>query len=177
MSTAWPHPAPEDCGGARHLVAGMKLPDIALASTLGGTVNLARHSGRAVLFIYPWTGRPGVSDPPNWDHIPGAHGSTPEAEGFEARKASFASLGYEIFGLSGQSTAWQQEFASRRGISFALLSDESGAFRDALRLPVFETGGVLYLKRLTLMLEAGAISRVFFPVHPPDTHAAEVLHS
>jgi hypothetical protein len=30
---------------------------------------------------------------------------------------------------------------------------------------------VVYLKRLTLILRDGRIERVFYPVHPPDTHA------
>ncbi len=133
-------------------------------------MNFARSTGKAVLFIYPWTGRPGVSDPPNWDHIAGAHGSTPEAEGFEAQKQSFAALGYEIFGLSGKSTSWQQEFAARKAISYALLSDEHGAFRDGLRLPTFETGGVMYLKRLTLLIDGGTSPARSSPcTHPTRT--------
>ena len=77
-----PPRAPVDDGGARHLVGGLALPNVALPSTLGGTLNLSAQSGTAVIYFYPWTGRPGLADPPGWDDIPGAHGSTPEAEGF-----------------------------------------------------------------------------------------------
>ncbi|HEU5323601.1 MAG TPA: peroxiredoxin, partial [Methylomirabilota bacterium] len=31
------------------------------------------------------------------------------------------------------------------------------------------------VKRLTLVVDDGAISKVFYPVFPPDTHADEVL--
>ena len=42
----------------------MKLPDIALAATSGPHVNLSRLKGRAVVYIYPRTGVPGVDAPP-----------------------------------------------------------------------------------------------------------------
>ena len=56
----------------------------------GEPVNLARRPGRAIVFVYPWTGRAGVANPPDWDDIPGAHGSTPETEGFPALTTSSA---------------------------------------------------------------------------------------
>jgi peroxiredoxin len=71
-----------DDGAADHLTSGLVLPDIALPSSRGGMLNLSTRAGAAVVYVYPWTGRPGVSDPPGWDTIPGAHGSTPETEGF-----------------------------------------------------------------------------------------------
>ena len=45
----------------------------------------------------------------------------------------------------------------------------------ALGLPTFEVAGVTLLKRLTLALRDGAVTRVWYPVFPPDTHAAQVL--
>ncbi|MBS0270185.1 MAG: peroxiredoxin, partial [Proteobacteria bacterium] len=79
METNWPWPSPVDDGTAKHLIAGTRLPDVALPATRGASVNLARYQERAVLFAYPMTGTPGVANPPDWDVIPGAHGSTPEA--------------------------------------------------------------------------------------------------
>lgn len=175
MTTPWPYPAPDDDGGTRHLAPGLALPDIALPATDGRSVSLARSSGRWVVFVYPWTGRPGRPNPPLWDEIPGAHGSTPEAEGFRDTYAAFREAGFDVFGLSGQATADQREFANRVGLPFALLSDADGALRAALRLPAFETGGVAYLKRLTLVVENGRLARVDYPVHPPHTHARDLL--
>lgn len=174
MST-WPFPAPQDDGAAVHLVAGTRIADVALASTQGGTINLAMRGGPAVVFIYPWTGRPGLANPPGWDDFPGAHGSTPEAEGFRDSADRFSALGATVFGLSTQATDYQREFAERLRLPFALLSDERFAFADALSLPRFETGGVTYLARLTLVVHSGRIVKMFYPVHPPDRHAAEVL--
>lgn len=172
---SWPWPAPTDDGGARHLEQGLPIPDISLPATSGRTVSLARIPGRAVVFCYPWTGRPGLPNPPNWDTIPGAHGSTPEAEGFRNLYLGFEEIPTALFGLSMQAQDEQQEFAQRLGLPFELLSDATGSFRRSLDLPVFAAGGKLYLKRLTLILRDGLIEQVFYPVHPPDAHAREVL--
>ncbi|MDO9383395.1 MAG: peroxiredoxin [Hyphomicrobiaceae bacterium] len=162
-------------GAARHLVPGLALPDIALPSTHGGAISLAGQRGLNVFYIYPWTGRPGLPDPPNWDDIPGAHGSTPEAAGFRDLHAQFHAVGAGVFGISGQDTGYQQEFSDRCKLPFALLSDAGGALRSALSLPTFETGGVLYLKRLTLIIRDGELVRLIYPVSDPAGHAADVL--
>jgi peroxiredoxin len=173
--TAWPWPAPLDDGGARHLVRGLRMPDLAMPTTAAENVSFAGLPGRAVLFCYPWTGRPGLPNPPGWDEIPGAHGSSPEAEGFRDLLTAFADLGIAVFGLSTQATDYQRELASRLRLGYPLVSDHGFALAHALRLPTFETVGERYLKRLTLALSDGAIESVFYPVHPPDAHAREVL--
>jgi peroxiredoxin len=171
----WPWPAPKDDGEAKHIIAGTNLPDVALPATHGAPVNLARYQERAVIFVYPMTGVPGKRNPPKWDKIPGAHGSTPEAEDFRDHYAGFRLKGFEVFGLSTQSPAAQLEFAFRTGLPFQLLSDEEFAFADGLELPCFKAGGELYLKRLTLIVRNGIIYRVIYPVHPPDAHASALL--
>jgi peroxiredoxin len=153
----------------------LALPDLALSSTSGGAVNLRRREGAAIVYVYPWTGRPGLPDPPGWDEIAGAHGSTPETAGFRDRYQQFRAFDVEVFGLSTQSDAHQRELCARLGVPFAILSDESYAFQRALGLPTFEAGGVAYLKRLTFFVRDGRIEHVFYPVHPPETHAREVL--
>ncbi len=172
--TAWPYPAPVDDGGAAHLLAGLELPDVALSSTSGAAINLRDQAGQAVVFLYPWTGRAGLANPPDWDTIPGAHGSTPEAEGFRERFPDFQARGIAVFGLSSQDTHHQREFAERLKLPFPVLSDANFAFANALKLPRFETGGAVYLKRLTLVISNGLIERAVYPVHPPDTHARQM---
>lgn len=171
----WPWPAPLNDRAAKHLIAGTRLPDIALPATHGAPVNLARFQERAVVFVYPFTGTPGQANPPDWDKIPGAHGSTPEAEGFRDHYAEFQVKGYEVFGVSGQTTDAQRAFAERNGISFQLLSDATLAFADALKLPRFVAGRHTYLHRLTLIVRDGVIYRCIYPVHPPHTHASQLL--
>jgi peroxiredoxin len=83
-------------------------------------------------------------------------------------------VGAEVFGLSTQTSDYQREMAERLHLPFVLLSDAAFALQRALALPTFSTGGVTYLKRLTLAIKRGAIERVYYPVHPPTAHAREV---
>ena len=168
-------PLAVDDGGARHLLSGTRLPDIALPSTGGEAVNLSRWPGRAVVYCYSWTGRPGFSDPPGWDDIPGAHGSTPQAEGYRDNYKTFTRLGIAVFGLSLQSTAYQSEMVQRLGLPFNVLSDETRAFSDALGLPRFETGGAFYLKRLTIVSYGGEIEKTVYPVKNPSIDAQNIV--
>ncbi len=158
-----------------HLEPGLALPRISLSATTGREICIADMLGTSVLTVYPWTGRPGVPNPPNWDHIPGAHGSTPELEGFRELAAEFAGLNVGLFGLSRQTTDWQREMAARLRLPFPILSDAEGRFASALSLPSFATGGESYLKRLTLVVSSGTIETRFFPVPDPASHAREVL--
>ena len=166
--------APTDDGAARHLQRGRRLPDLSLPATTGGAVNVAQLKGRSIVYCYPWTGRPGLANPPGWDEIPGAHGSTPQTEGFRDLYDGFRQVGVEVFGLSTQVSAYQREMAERLGVPFAILSDAAFALQRALALPTFTTGGVTYLKRITLAIKNGAIERIYYPVHPPAAHAREV---
>jgi peroxiredoxin len=154
---------------------GLKLPAIALPATDGRNICLASLTGLSVVAIYPWTGRPGQPNPPDWDDIQGAHGSTPELEGFRDLTPQFAEFGVAVFGLSGQETAYQAEMAQRLGLSFPVLSDADGRFALALALPTFATGGVNYLKRLTLVIKDGIVETVFYPIDEPARHAGDVL--
>ncbi len=158
-----------------HLKPGVALPRVSLAATTGGEVCLAETPGISVLIVYPWTGRPGHPNPPNWDDIEGAHGSTPELEGFRDLAPDFAALDIALFGLSRQATDWQREMVARLSLPFPILSDAEGRFASALSLPSFATGGGIYLKKLTLILSSGAIEASFFPVPDPASHAGEVL--
>jgi peroxiredoxin len=170
-------PQATDDGDAFSLTPGTNVPPVALPATDGTAVNLAALRGRSVVIVYPWTGRPGHPNPPDWDLIPGAHGSTPELEGFRDCHGDFAQEGVRLFGLSRQDTAYQRELVARLGLPFPILSDEAGAFGAGLALPTFATGGTTYLKRLTLLIADSRIDRVFYPVIDPAGYAAEVLRA
>lgn len=162
-------------GALDHVSPGTKLPPVSLPATDGTAIDFASRAGRSVAAVYPWTGRPGQPNPPNWDDIPGAHGSTPELEGFRELHDRFAQKGLAIYGLSLQETDYQKEAAERLRLPFPLLSDAHGVFAGAMRLPSFATGGETYLKRLTLVVEDGHVEWVFYPVPDPAGHAGEVL--
>ena len=129
-----------------------------------------------MLYVYPMTGRPNVALPDGWDEIPGARGCTPESCGFrdhfaELREASAAA----VHGISTQDPAYQREAVSRLKLPFTLLSDERLQLATALGLPTFEAGGMTLYRRLTMIVAAGVIEYVFYPVFPPDGHAGDVL--
>ena len=168
-------PVPQDDGAARHL-AGAKLPDIALPATEGGPVNLSKLNGRTVVYVYPRTGVPGIDPPDGWDQIPGARGCTPQSCSFRDHFGELKRLGVaQLFGLSTQDSAYQKEAATRLHLPFAVLSDEKLALTSALNLPTFSTAGMTLLKRMALVIDDGVISKVFYPVFPPDKNAAEVI--
>jgi peroxiredoxin len=142
----------------------------------GAKVDLSRLKGRTVVYAYPRTGVPGKPLVDGWDAIPGARGCTPQSCGFrdhfaELRKAGAAHL----FGLSTQDSDYQREAALRLHLPFAILSDADFKLAKALRLPTFEVEGVTLLKRLTLVIDDGSITHVFYPVFPPDKSAQEVV--
>jgi peroxiredoxin len=168
-------PVPTDDGAARHL-AGMRMPDLALSATDGGQVNLSKLAGRTVVYAYPRTGEPGKPSPDGWDAIPGARGCTPQSCGFRDHFADLRIAGVaHLFGLSTQDTAYQREAATRLHLPFPLLSDADLRLARALRLPTFAVAGMTLIKRLALIIDDGAISKVFYPVFPPDRNAAEVM--
>ncbi|MGH3326263.1 MAG: peroxiredoxin [Streptomycetales bacterium] len=169
---------PVDDGAAAHL-PGSRVPPIALPSTSGPTFPLdaaQRGAERLVLYAYPRTGRPG-DEPltPDWDTIPGARGCTPESCGFRDHAAELRAAGAAVAGVSTQDTAYQREAVERLGLPFPLLSDADLALARALGLPTFQAAGQTLLKRLTLVVRAGVIEHVFYPVFPPGDHAGEVL--
>jgi len=168
-------PVPQDDGGARHL-AGMRLPDLSLAATDGSSINLARLSGRTVVYVYPRTGRPGVPLPEGWDAIPGARGCTPQSCGFRDHFRELRALGVRrVYGLSTQDSEYQREVVERLHLPFALLSDDRLEWQRALRLPTFEVDGMTLLKRMALVVDDGVVTHVFYPVFPPDRSAGEVI--
>lgn len=169
-------PQPVDDGLADHLL-GARVPYLAFRATDGSEVSLAPGTpGRRVLFVYPTTGVPGEDMPRGWDDIPGARGCTPEACGFRDNLESLRDAGAaEIYGLSTQDTAYQLELARRLHLPYPLLSDPDLLFRRELGLPVFEVEGKTFYKRMTLVLSADTIEHVFYPVFPPDEHAADVV--
>ena len=169
-------PVPPDDGAADHL-AGAAAPPVALPSTDGTVVTLDRMGpGRTVLYAYPWTARPGADMPDGWDAIPGARGCTAEACAFRDHHADLLAAGTSaVYGLSTQDTAYQREAVERLHLPFPMLSDEALSATRALGLPTFEVDGRTLLRRLTLVVRDGRVEKVFYPVFPPDRHAAEVL--
>lgn len=167
-------PVPVDDGAAAHLT-GLEVPALVLDSS-AGPVDLAEFgAGRAVLYIYPRTGRPDREPKDEWNAIPGARGCTPQSCGFRDHVADLAERGVSVAGLSVQPLGEQQELAERLHIAYPVIADPDGRLGAALGLPTFEFEGLTLYRRVTLVFEAGRIAKVFYPVFPPDKSAEEVL--
>lgn len=171
-------PEPEDDGAADHL-PGRAVPAIWLASTSGEHMRMdtvSQDVERLVLYAYPRMSVPG-EEPfvDGWDLIPGARGCTPQACAFRDHASDLRDAGARVVGLSTQPAAEQLEAVARLHLPFPLVSDAALELTKALELPVFTVRGVTLLKRLTLIVRGGTVEHVFYPVFPPDTHAATVL--
>jgi peroxiredoxin len=168
-------PAPVDDGAASHLT-GATIPDIPLQATDGTSVSLGKLAGRVVVYAYPWTGRPGqVGLVDGWDMIPGARGCTPQSCAFRDHAADIRAAGAaHLYGLSTQDTDYQREAAERLHLPFPLLSDANLVLTKAIGLPTMEVAGRTLLKRLALVIDDARITKIFYPVFPPDQNAADV---
>lgn len=155
---------------------GRVLPQVELAATTGGSVNLSLlDAPRTIIYCYPRTSVPGQPAPTGWDLIPGARGCTPQACTFRDHHKELAERQAQVFGLSTQSRAYQHEMAERLHLPFAVLSDEHFELIDALDLPTFEVDGMRLIERLTLIVGRAAVEAVLYPVREPERNAAEVI--
>jgi peroxiredoxin len=167
-------PVPEDDGACDHLM-GRMLPQLTLGSSQGLVSLRALSLGRLVLYVYPRTGRPDRPTPAGWDAVPGARGCTPQSCAFRDHAAELAALGAAVAGFSAQPLEEQLEFAERNHMPYPVIADPELKLAAALGLPTFEFEGTMLYKRVTLVIEACAVSKVFYPVFPPDENASDVL--
>ena len=167
-------PVPVDDGAADHL-QGTPLPKISLSATSGETVDIDQLPGLVVFYIYPMTGRPDTPLPEGWDDIPGARGCTPQSCSFRDHHADLLELDASVYGVSTQSSDYQQEAKLRLHLPFDLLSDSTLELKRELNLPTFEAADSELYKRITLIVRAGVIVKVFYPVFPPGENAEQVL--
>ena len=170
-------PIPIDDGACAHL-PGMTVPALGLPATDGTIVHLDART-RCAPSSSPIPGPGGRARSPradeSWDAIPGARGCTPQACAYRDRHADLVALGVRVLGLSTQDTAYQREAVERLDLPFPILSDETLAFGRALRLPTFATAGLTLFRRFTLILRAGRIVHVLYPVFPSDRDAEQVI--
>ncbi len=164
-------PRPVDDGACAHL-PGTDLPALTLAATSGPPVRLDRPATPwTVIYAYPRTGVPDKDTPPDWDAIPGARGCTPQNCAFRDHYAELRALGASVYGLSTQTTDYQQEMATRLRLPYPVLSDAGLKLTEALRLPTFQYGGWTLLQRLCLIVRGTTIAHVIYPVFPSNADA------
>ena len=167
-------PIPIDDGACDHLV-GIHLPDLELSTTNNDQVNFLSLSGYVVIYIYPMTGRPDILLPDGWDQIPGARGCTPQSCSFRDHFKEIKKLNANVYGLSTQPTDYQLEAVNRLHLPFPLVSDVNLEFITKLSLPTIKVEGMVLSKRITIIACNGIITKVFYPVFPPNENANQVI--
>ena len=121
------------------------------------------------------TGNPEKPLPKNWGEIPGATGCTSQACSFRDNYYKFTELNSIHIGVTSQSISEIKEMTSRLHIPFDILSDENLILTKILKLPTFNVGDKIFIKRLTLIIEKSNILKFFYPIFPPDLHYNEVI--
>ena len=166
-------PAPEDDGAADHLL-GTMLPQLTLDSSQGPVSLRELGSELLVLYIYPRTGRPGPPDARAGTTSPARAAARRSRAGSATMPASWASSARSSPGSrrSRSTTSSSSRSATRSRIRHRR---PGPAARQGARLPTFEFEGDTLYKRITLVVQACAIAKVFYPVFPPDKAAGEVI--
>jgi len=167
-------PVPLDDGAADHL-DGVKLKQVLLKATNEEVIDLSRLKGITVVFIYPMTGVPGVALPDGWDDIPGARGCTPQACSYRDNYPKLKKHLDHLFGLSVQSSEYQRELRDRVELPYEILSDSDFKFANSIKLPTFQAHSMKLLKRLTLIIKDGVITKHHYPVFPSNKDIDWVL--
>ncbi|MBV7555145.1 peroxiredoxin [Pseudomonas sp. PDM28] len=159
-----------------NVLIGRRLPAISLPCTTGMDIDLTNLSGWCVIFIYPRTGNPNETAPEGLSEIPGARGCTPQACGFRDSRDQLADSGFlNVFGLSTQASAYQQEFVQRMSLNYSLLSDPHCKLASSLGLKTFNVEGQTFYARITLIIHDGVVVKILEDIQDPGANASEVL--
>jgi thioredoxin-dependent peroxiredoxin len=145
---------------------GTKVPDFSLPMTGGGTWSLKDAAGgRLVIYFYP---RDMTS------------GCTREAQDFRDRYAAFRKADVQVVGVSRDSVASHDRFASREALPFPLLADADEKICrlfDVIRQKSLYGRRYLGVERSTFLLDgAGRLTREWRNVKVPG-HVEEVLEA
>jgi peroxiredoxin Q/BCP len=139
---------------------GDTAPDLTLSTQSGDQIALADYRGEkaVVVFFYPKDGTPVC---------------TKEACAFRDAYEDFAKEGAVVIGVSGDSTARHQSFASTHRLPFVLVSDKDGSVRRAFGVP--KSMGI-FPGRVTYVIDkVGIIRHVFSSQFAADRHVSEAL--
>jgi len=141
------------------LKPGDPFPSWSLPAQDGSRVDSATLRGRTyLLWFYPKAMTPGC---------------TTEGRGLRDRWVDFQKLGVEIFGVSFDPPAVNEEFRNREQFPFPLLSDSDRSL--ALAVGAAESPAATVPRRISYLIGAdGKVRRVYDAV-VPASHAGDVL--
>lgn len=118
---------------------GDKFPDLLGKDAYGKEIRLSDYPGmRFIIYFYPKDNTPGC---------------TMEAKSFRDNYDTFREMGYQIIGVSRDSEASHQKFASKHELPFPLVADTDGH--------LCELAGVWALKKMTGREYMGIVRTTF----------------
>jgi thioredoxin-dependent peroxiredoxin len=144
---------------------GDKAPAITIATSDGGSINLASPGQPVVLYFYP------KDD---------TSGCTREAQDFTALAGDYAKAGVKVVGVSRDPMKSHEKFIGKYGLSVPLASDEDGRISSTFGTWVEKSMyGRKYMgmERATYLIGAdGRVLKAWRKVKVPN-HAEEVLEA
>lgn len=146
------------------LKAGDKAPDFKALDEQGNTIKLSDYSGKKlVVFFYPKASTPGC---------------TAEACDLNDNFERFQAQGYEILGVSADSTKRQSNFKNKYGFKYPLLADEDKSVIEAFgvwgpkKFMGKEYDGI---HRTTFIIDENGIIEEVITKVKTKAHAAQIL--
>lgn len=146
------------------ILTGLAVPDFSAPATGGSTFRLSAAFGKSVvLYFYPRDNTPGCTD---------------EGRQFNELHAKFRKLHCEIVGISRDSLRSHENFKSKLGFSFELLSDENEHVCNmfgVMKMKNMYGEKVRGIERSTFAIDANGIMRREWRGVKVPGHAREVL--
>lgn len=152
--------APLALSAAEAPAVGTTAPNFTLTSQSGARLSLSSFRGKwVVLYFFPKSFTPGC---------------TIEAHNFQRDIAQYRAKGAVIVGVSVDTPQVQQQFCTKEGLDFKLLSDSTDKVSDMYG-SIMHYGNMTLAARHTFIINPeGVIVKEYLKVDP-NTHSPEVL--
>ncbi|MCU7905118.1 MAG: peroxiredoxin [Candidatus Thiodiazotropha sp. (ex Epidulcina cf. delphinae)] len=148
------------------IAIGKPVPDIELPATGEKSIKLADYRGKpVVLYFYPKASTPGC---------------TREGLDFNAAIAKFRRQSAVILGVSRDGLKAQENFKSKQGFSFDLLSDKDESLCkafDVMKMKSMYGKRVRGIERSTFLIDEGGLLRHEWRKVKVEGHVEEVLET
>lgn len=147
-------------------ITGLAVPDFSAPMTSGKTFKLSENRGNhVVLYFYPKDSTPGCTN---------------ESIQFNELLTSFAKKNCMVFGISRDSLKSHENFRSKYGFKFDLISDSDEAvcqMFDVIKMKNMYGKQVRGIERSTFLIDSAGILKKEWRKVSVSVHAQEVLES